>query len=326
MRLFLSTAAILMATGAGADTPVLIVDVPDSFASEWGPGPAIEAAFEKTCACDLQYRAGLQIARLKLEGTTTPADIVMGISTDETAEARATGIFAPHGQDVSDLTLPFAWQDADFLPFNWGHTAFIYDSTKLAIPPHSFADLLALPDDVKIVIQDPRTSSSGLALVLWVKAVYGTGAEAYWAALAPHILTVTASWAEAYGLFTDGEADLVLSYTTSPAYHMIVEKDETKKAAIFAEGHYFNAELVGKVAGTDQPELASDFMTFILSETFQEMIPRVNFGLPVRLAPEKLPPEFARLNLPEKVLFLKDTEVEALRDGAVAEWVRAMAQ
>ena len=105
-----------------------------------------------------------------------------------------------------------------------------------------------------------------------------------------------------------------------------MEKDETKKAAIFAEGHYFNAELVGKVAGTDQPELASEFMTFILSETFQEMIPRVNFGLPVRLAPEKLPPEFARLNLPEKVLFLKDTEVEALRDGAVAEWVRAMAQ
>ena len=326
MRLFFTIASIAFATGAGAETPVLTVDVPDSFASEWGPGPAIEAAFEKTCACDLQYRAGLQIARLKLEGKTTPADIVMGISTDETAEARATGIFAPHGQDVSDLTLPFAWEDAEFLPFNWGHTAFIYDSTKLATPPHSFAELLALPDDVKIVIQDPRTSSSGLALVLWVKAVYGTGAEDYWKALSPHILTVTASWAEAYGLFTDGEADLVLSYTTSPAYHMIVEKDDTKKAAIFAEGHYFNAELVGKVARSDQPELAAEFMTFILSETFQEMIPRVNFGLPVRLAPEKLPAEFAKLNLPQKVLFLKDTDVATMRVGAVAEWVRAMTQ
>ena len=326
MKQILCIAAVALAAKAGAETPVLTVDVPDSFASEWGPGPAIEAAFEEFCTCDLQYRAGLQIARLKLEGNTTPADIVMGISTDETVQARATGIFAPHGQDVSDLTLPFAWEDAEFLPFNWGHTAFIYDSTKLAAPPQSFADLLTLPDSVKIVIQDPRTSSSGLALVLWVKAVYGADAEAYWAALAPHILTVTASWAEAYGLFTDGEADLVFSYTTSPAYHMIVEKDETKKAAIFSEGHYFNAELVGKVAGTDQPQLAADFLTFILSETFQEMIPRVNFGLPVRLAHEKLPAEFARLNLPEKVLFLKDTDVQAMRDGAIAEWVRAMTQ
>jgi thiamine transport system substrate-binding protein len=253
MRLFLSIAGIVLANGAGAETPVLTIDVPDSFASEWGPGPAIEEAFETACSCDLQYRAGLQIARLKLEGSTTPADIVMGISTDETAQARATGVFAPHGQDVSDLTLPFAWEDAEFLPFNWGHTAFIYDGTKLDTPPHSFADLLALPDDVKIVIQDPRTSSSGLALLLWVKAVYGEGAEAYWAALAPHILTVTASWAEAYGLFTDGEADLVLSYTTSPAYHMIVEKDDTKKAAIFAEGHYFDAELVGKLRARINP-------------------------------------------------------------------------
>ena len=326
MKLFLTLATALFATSAAGEIPVLTVDVPDSFASEWGPGPAIEVAFEKICACDLQYRAGLQIARLKLEGTTTPADIVMGISTDETAQARATGIFAPHGQDVSDLTLPFAWTDPDFLPFDWGHTAFIYDSTKLAAPPHSFADLLTLPDDVKIVIQDPRTSSSGLALVLWVKAVYGKDAEAYWQALAPHILTVTASWSEAYGLFTDGEADMVFSYTTSPAYHMIVEKDDTKKAAIFNEGHYFNAELVGKGANSDQPELAAKFMTFILSETFQEMIPRVNFGLPVRLAPEKLPPEFARLNLPKKVLFLQDTEVEAMRGNAIAEWVRAMTQ
>ena len=52
----------------------------------------------------------------------------------------------------------------------------------------------------------------------------------------------------------------------------------------------------------------------------------MNFGLPVRLASEKLPPEFAGLNLLKKVLFLKDAEVEAMRNGAVAEWLRAMTQ
>lgn len=326
MKTILFAAGMLLATQAGAETPVLTVDVSDSFASQWGPGPAIEAAFEETCGCDLRYRAGGQIARLVLEGKDTPADIVMGISTDETVKARATGAFAPHGQDVTGLTLPFAWEDAEFLPFNWGHTAFIYDSTRLTTPPASFDDLLALPEDVKLVIQDPRTSSSGLALVLWVKAVKGDQAEAYWQALAPHLLTVTNTWAEAYGLFTEGEADMVFSYTTSPAYHMIVEKDETKKAAIFAEGHYFNAELVGKVAGSDQPELAADFMAFILSERFQAMIPSVNFGLPVKLDPAKLPPEFARLNLPETVIFLKDSEADAMREAAVAEWVRALSR
>jgi thiamine transport system substrate-binding protein len=67
-------------------------------------------------------------------------------------------------------------------------------------------------------------------------------------------------------------------------------------------------------------------MNFVLSETFQEMIPRVNFGFPVKLDPSLMPPEFAKLNLAPKSLFYSEAEGAALRDAAVAEWQRGLSQ
>ncbi|CAN0588633.1 unnamed protein product, partial [Ectocarpus sp. 12 AP-2014] len=184
-------------------------------------------------------------------------------------------------------TLPLEWTDEVFLPFNYGHTAFVYDTTHIETPPASFDALLDAPDDLRLVIQDPRSSISGLALVLWVQAVYGDEAEAAWDKLAPKIVTATKGWSESYGMFTDGEVDMVLSYTTSPAYHIIAEEDETKKAAIFPEGHYFMVELAAKLAGTDQPELADQFMSFVLSEDFQGMIATGNWSIPAALSQDK---------------------------------------
>lgn len=316
----------LMAFPAMAEQPVLTVYAGDYFTSEWGPGPAIEKGFEAICACDLQFSVGDLLPRILLEGDKTQADVVIGLTTDVLKRARETGLFALHGQDLTPLTLPVAWNDDTFLPFNWGHTAFIYDETRMASPPASFDDMRTLPEDVKVVIQDPRTSISGLALVLWVKAVYGDQAGAFWADLAPHILTVTQDWSESYGLFTDGEADMVLSYTTSPAYHIFAENDLTKKAALFPEGHYFMAETVGMIAGTDQPELARQFMAWVLSEGFQTMIPTANWSLPSALPKDKWPAGWAELPLPEKVLFLNEDEAEAQREAVIEEWRAALSQ
>jgi thiamine transport system substrate-binding protein len=322
----LASGLIATASAAVAETPILTIYAGEYFTSEWGPGPALETGFEAICACDVQFVPGDLLPRLLLEGERTRADIVIGLTTDVLARARETGLFAPHGQDTGALTLPVAWDDPTFLPFNWGHTAFIYDETRLAVPPASFADLRALPDDVKVVIQDPRTSISGLAMVLWVKSALGDQAGAFWADLAPNILTVTQDWSESYGLFTEGEADMVLSYTTSPAYHIIAEGDLTKKAAIFPEGHYFMAETVGRIAGTDQPELADRFMAWVLTGDFQRTIPTANWSLPSALPQSDWPEGWADLPLPETVLFLSETEAEAIRVQAIEEWRAALSR
>ncbi|OCX65942.1 thiamine ABC transporter substrate binding subunit [Thioclava sp. SK-1] len=326
MKTSLMLAGLLAATATSAlaqDKPVLTVYAPDYFTSDWGPGPKIEAGFEDICNCDLQFIAGDLLPRLLLEGDRTEADAVIGLNTDVTARARATGLFAPHGQDTSTLSLPIAWTDDTFLPFNWGETAFVYDTTKLANPPQSFQALLDAPDDLKIAIQDPRSSISGLALLLWVKAIYGDEAQAAWEKLAPKVLTVTPGWSESYGLFTDGEVDMVMSYTTSPAYHIIAEDDTTKAAAIFPEGHYFMTELAAQLNTTDQPQLAQAFMDYILSDAFQGMIATANWSYPAIIKPGFLPPQFADLPRPAKTLFYSEQEAEEIRQEALDEWLTA---
>jgi len=326
MKHFTFVAGLLSASMALADAPVLTVYAPDYFASEWGPGPSIEAAFEKECNCDLQFKTGDVLSRIILEGARSEADVVIGLNTDVTKKARETGLFAAHGQDNSQLTLPLIWTDQVFLPFNYGHTAFVYNAEKLREAPQSFDALVHSNDELKVIIQDPRSSISGLALVLWVKAVFGEEAENVWEKLAPKILTVTKGWSEAYGLFTEGEADMVLSYTTSPAYHIVAEGDLTKKAAIFPEGHYLMVELAAKLKGTDNPELADAFLAFIMTDTFQNLIPEGNWSLPAALEVSEWPQAFQELPLPEKVLFYSEEEAATLRGVAIEEWRRALSK
>ncbi|MDA7592904.1 thiamine ABC transporter substrate-binding protein [Rhodobacteraceae bacterium] len=325
MRFLIFLTGIFLATFAYANRPVLTVYAPDYFVSEWGPGPSIEEAFEKTCGCDLKFSAGDLVPRLILEGSSTEADIVIGLNTDVTKKARETGLFAPHEQSNESLFLPIRWIDNTFLPFNWSYVSFVYDETKISQPPKSFEDLANMKD-AKIVIQDPRSSISGLALVLWVKEVYGDKAEEYWLKLAPNILTVTKGWSEAYGLFTSGEAEIVLSFNTSPAYHISAEGDQTKKAAIFDEGHYAYFELVGKLRNSDQPELAEKFMKFVLSNEFQTLIPFTNWSYPAAQDRSNWPEVFVQLPYPKRAYFLNEAKADTMRKKAIEEWRTALSQ
>ena len=327
MKLILTAAVTTLATAAAADTPVLTVYTYDSFVSEWGPGPAIEKAFEAECGCDLKFIGSADgaalLARVQLEGAKSEADVVLGLDTNLTAAATATGLFAPHGQ-VFTGDMPVEWTDPMFLPFDWGWFAFVYDKTKLAAPPASFEELAA--SDVKIVIQDPRSSTPGLGLLMWVKDAYGDKAADVWAGLADNIVTVTPGWSEAYGMFLEGEADMVLSYTTSPAYHLIAEKDDTKAAAPFAEGHYLQIEVAGKLAATDQPELADRFLAFMGTDPFQSVIPETNWMYPAKIPAAGLPEGFGTLIKPEGSLLLSPEKAEELRAPALDEWRAALSR
>ena len=315
----------LCATGATAQTPVLQVMTYDSFVSEWGPGPAIKTAFEETCGCELQFigtgDGAALLARLQLEGPRTEADIVLGLDTNLIAAARDTGLFAPHGV-TADLDLPIAWDDPDFLPFDWSYFAFVGNAGDEAP-----ASLRALADsDIRIVIQDPRSSTPGLGLLMWVKTAYPDTAADIWANLADNIVTVTPGWSEAYGLFLEGEADAVLSYTTSPAYHVIAEDDDTKVAWPFDEGHYMQVEVAAKVATTDQPELADQFLEFMVSDVFQSIIPETNWMYPAVMPADGLPAGFGALIAPDNALLLSPEDAAAVRDEALDEWRNALSQ
>ncbi len=159
---------------------------------------------------------------------------------------------------------------------------------------------------------------------MWVKAAYGDRAGEIWAGLADNIVTVTPGWSEAYGLFLAGEADMVLSYTTSPAYHLIVEGDATKAAAVFSEGHYLQVEVAAKVATTDQPDLASRFLSFVTGSAFQAAIPQTNWMYPAVTPASGLPEGFENPIGPEQTLILPPDQVAAIREAATEEWRAAL--
>lgn len=323
-------AAGLLAVAAPAyaqDKPVLTVMTYDSFVTDWGPGPAVEAAFEEVCECDLQFVAtgdgAALLARLKLEGTRSDADVVLGLDTNLTAAAAETGLFKSHGMAQVSLDLPVDWQDPTFLPYDWGYFAFVHNAEMADVP----GDMKALgASDAKIVIQDPRSSTPGLGLLMWIKAAYGDEASTVWEALADNIVTVTPGWSEAYGMFLEGEADMVLSYTTSPAYHLIAEEDDSKKAALFSEGHYMQVEVAGMLEATDQPELAEAFLSFMVSEGFQSIIPTTNWMYPAKTPEAGLPDGFETLIQPGQALLLAPQEAAAARDAALDEWLTALSR
>ncbi|MFU1479134.1 thiamine ABC transporter substrate binding subunit [Roseovarius sp. C7] len=308
-----------------ADTPELTVYTYDSFVSDWGPGPKIEAAFEESCGCDLNL-VGIEdgaalLARVRLEGAHSEADVVLGIDTNLMAAAAETGLFAPH-EISAEYDLPITWDDAHFLPYDWGYFAFVHNDGFDA--PGDFRALAE--GDTKIVIQDPRSSTPGLGLLYWVKSAYGDEAPAIWEGLSDNIVTVTKGWSEAYGLFLEGEADMVLSYTTSPAYHLIAEEDASKAAARFDEGHYMQVEVAGRLAGSDQPELAQEFLAFMVSDAAQSILPTTNWMYPAVTPEAGLPEGFETLIQPEKALFYTAEEAEALRKSALDEWLTALSR
>lgn len=322
--------AVALSPALADSKPTLTVYTYNSFTSEWGPGPVLEKSFEASCACDLTWVAledgAALLARLKLEGKNTKADVILGLDTNLTAESKATGLIAPHGVDLSGLSLPVDWADPDFVPYDWGYFAFVYDREKLPNPPESLAELADGKDEPKILIQDPRTSTPGLGLVMWLREIYGDKAPEIWAGIKPKILTVTKGWSEAYGLFTEGEAPIVLSYTTSPAYHQIVENSDRYPALIFPEGHYLQIEVAARTTTSTQPELATQFLAFLTSPEAQKVIPTTNYMYPVRDIGADLPPAFANLPKPEKSLLFSADEAAAGRDAWIKEWLGIVSQ
>ncbi len=322
MLKFTLPAIILFFSPLVAARPLLTVYTHDFFASEWGPGPIVKKAFEAQCNCKLKYVVlgdGVMLFnRLRMEGNRTAADVVVGLDNNLMGIAEDTGLFAPANIDLSPLRIPGGWNNKTFMPYDYGWLAFIYDKTKLANPPTSLHQLIDGDTPVKVIYPDPRTSTPGLGLLLWVQKVFGDNAAHAWHKLAKKTVTVTKGWGEAYGLFLKGEADMVLSYTTSPAYHLIEQNRSQFAAASFSEGHYLQVEVAAKLKSSKHPQLADKFMAFILSDDVQKLIPSTNWMYPVIATP--LPVGYATLTKPAITLQYGPQEVANHRTTWVNSW------
>ncbi len=327
--LFIALVSILcIVTLPSHAAQTLTVYTYESFTSEWGPGPVIKTAFEKECDCTLNFvaidsSAGI-LNRVQLEGKSSKADIVLGLDYNLMALAQDTGLLAESSVDLSQVKLPIEWDSKVFVPFDFGHFAFVYDTKTLSNPPTSLDELVNSPDDLKIIIQDPRTSTPGLGLLLWVKAVYGDDADSAWKKLKPKILTVTKGWSEAYfSLFLNGEAPMVLSYDTSPGYHMAIDKTDQYQAAAFDEGHYLQIEVAALLKSSPNQELGNAFLQFLISKEAQSAIPLTNVMYPSIDIGDALPPEFSKLIKPSKSLLLDTETVRDERKGWIDEWLES---
>jgi thiamine transport system substrate-binding protein len=299
----------------------------DSFVSEWGPGPIIEKIFEEKYNADVDFvavdSAATLLNKVILEGDTSKADIVLGLDMNLFDLAEQSGLFTSHNiKDINNLiNLPLKWETNKFVPYNYGYFSFVYNEANLETPPKSMGELIN-STNARIVIQDPRTSTPGLGLLTWMKALYGDKAGNEWKKLNKKIISVTKGWTDAYyNFFMAGEADMVLSYTTSPAAHIMFEERYDIQATTFEEGNYITIEFAGILNNSQNKDLANKFLNFILSEEFQSVIPSTNIMYPVTNI-KNLPEAFDKLNVPNFIQ-MDPKEINKNKEKWIDEWLNA---
>ena len=306
---------------------ILTIYTYDSFVSEWGPGPIIEKIFEEKYNADVDFvavdSAATLLNKVILEGDTSKADIVLGLDMNLFDLAEQSGLFTSHNiKDINNLiNLPLKWETNKFVPYNYGYFSFVYNEANLGTPPKSMDELIN-STNARIVIQDPRTSTPGLGLLTWMKALYGDKAGDEWKKLNKKIISVTKGWTDAYyNFFMAGEADMVLSYTTSPAAHIMFEERYDILATTFEEGNYITIEFAGILNNSQNKDLANKFLNFMLSEEFQSVIPSTNIMYPITNIKD-LPEAFDKLDVPNFIQ-MDPKEINRNKEKWIDEWLNA---
>ena len=321
------TLLVCLIISLSAQAQKLTIYTYDSFVSEWGPGPIIKESFEKNFNIELEFiavdSAATLLNKIILEGSSTKADIVLGLDMNLFEAANNSNLFSKHNIESIDqiIQLPIQWDSDTFVPYNYGYFAFVYNNKKLKKPPLSMDELIN-STEARIVIQDPRTSTPGLGLLTWMKAIYGDKAGDEWKKLNKKIISVTKGWTDAYyNFFMTGEADIVLSYTTSPAAHIMFEENYDISASIFDEGNYISIEFAGILKKSNNKKIANEFIKFMLSDDFQSVIPSTNIMYPVTNL-NHLPEAFKNLEIP-KVIQINPEEINNNKEDWIDEWLNA---
>ena len=312
-------------TEENADTEPreLIVYTYDSFCGDWGPGFGIAKAFEEKTGIKIRYveldSAVDVYSKIVFEGDSCPADIAIGMPDTMVIDPSYFAAWTPE----CDPDLIYYERDSHLVPFDYGIFSFIIDTQSNGAPvPTCFEDLTKDIYRNKIILVDPRTSGVGLGLLNWtVKAMGIDGAFSWWSRIRDNVLTVGSSWSSAYGLFTEHEAPLVISYTTSPVYHYMYEDTDRYRAVEFKEGHLLTIEYMGILEKSSKKEEAQAFCNFVLTEG-QSDIAVANTMFPANTK-TALPEAFERVALmPARILMPSESESQQI---LIDRWVNVMA-
>jgi len=346
LTLLLSSFILLLTACAPQPTPTqstgpqrLVVMTHDSFSVSEKVLEAFEEAHNAEVVLLQSGDAGAVLNKAVLTKDAPLADLLFGVDNTFLSRALEADIFEPYESPLLK-EIPEAFKlDASHraLPVDYGDVCINYDKAyftdnNLAVP-ESLEDLTRPEYKGLLVVENPATSSTGLAFLLATVAHYGDSFTEFWQALKDNDVAVADGWETAYytnfsGSSGRGPQPMVVSYGTSPAAEVIyAEKklDDAPTASILGPDTCFRQiEFVGILKGTDQRALAEKFVDFMLDRQFQEDVPLQMFVYPVNPA-AALPDEFTKYaQAPEQTAQLSPDEIAANRDRWIEAWTEVV--
>ena len=286
-----------------SDQKTLTVYAYDTFCGDWGAAGSVIPAFEEATGIKVNLVASGAaievINKVRLEGKNTECDVILGITDDiaDKAYDLLESYDSPYIQTI-DERYRFDAQNR-LIPYDYGAFAFVYDTESKIETPTCLADLTKEQYKDKVILIDPRTSSVGTGLMMWTYNALGDQWLSWWKTMSENALTTASGWSSGYGLFTEGEAPIVISYTTSPVYHVMWEDTTRYQALLFTDGHEATIEAAGIVKGTKHRSEAEAFIDFLLSNA-QVDLANANSMYPVN-SEITLPAAYDYAPVPEKI-------------------------
>jgi thiamine transport system substrate-binding protein len=340
--LLISTLILFAAcTPAATSTPVstepqtLTVMTHDSFAISKDVVKSFEEANNAKLVFLPSGDAGAVLNKVVLTKDAPLADVLYGVDNTFLSRALEADIFESY-QSPALGEIPDAFKlDAsnNALPVDYGDVCINYDkdyfTEKKLTVPQSLEDLTKPEYKGLLVVENPATSSTGLAFMLATIAHYGDSFTDYWQALKDNGVVVVDGWETAY--YTNfsassgkGPQPLVVSYGTSPAAEVIFADppiDDAPSASILGPDTCFRqVEFVGILSGTQHRALAEKFVDFMLGKQFQEDMPLQMFVYPVSPV-ATLPEAFTKYaQAPEQTAQLAPDVIAEKRDAWIQAW------
>lgn len=309
--------------------------------------PEVLAAFEQRTGITVELLAGGDAVSVVNQAILTAgnpvADVLFGIDNNQLAAAFKAGVFEPYTPADIGTLRPGVTDGTDGLvtPVDVGDVCVNYDREWFAerqlAPPQTLEDLVDPAYADLLVVQNPASSSPGLAFLLATVAAFGAdGFEGYWEQLVDNGVEVTEGWEQAYydgfsGGSGEGDRPLVVSYATSPPaevfYAETYDPDalpEVGPTGVAVDTCYRQVEYAGILAGSSNLEAARQLVDFLISTEVQADLPLTMFVEPAR-ADVELPAVFvAYAAEPGELWSLTPDEVAAGRDGWVSQWRRVV--